>query len=434
MSKFRFLTQSVIALSIALHACGPVLAEISAANLHGSSTSANIGTATQSLDSRTDASLDQKIAEVENHISLFQVRQEDFETLQKIITDNPNDCYAHFLLGRCFERNGLIDLATEQFSIASKLETKPEDILKRLRHHIEAGELSDAYNMKSIVWEKAPNDPNLKLLQAMFMQEGGDMGNAEAAYRALLARNDCPLGAATALATICMDRKDWNSAVQLAEKDIAMNHHYMAARMAKGQSLLALGHSKEAIETCRQTLAEHPFNRRMNLLMYQAYRTDRNYEDALRCALRNLAGSDWISYFEDAKERVRELLKILPEKKSSAIVDEVSQSVDKTNYAMKFHFYLEQVYRSLRRSREAMKQNDIAMSMAPEFQPNWYERGRIKANLLGDYTGAAKDFWTAFRMQHSDYKSFLAAQRLKSRVLNDHRDLALQLKETLRKK
>ena len=432
MSTIRFLTQSVIALSIASYACSAVHAEMSAANLHRTVAGSNADKQA-SLKASTE-SIDQKIAKVENHISLFQVRQEDFETLQEILSDKPDDCYAHFLLGRCFERNGLIDLATEQFTIASKLETRPEDILKRLRHHIEAGELSNAYNMRSIVWEKAPNDPNLKLLQAMIMQESGDLGNAEAAYSALLARNDCPLGAATALATICMDRKDWKTAVQLAEKDIAMNPHYMAAKMAKGQSLLALAQPKEAIETCKQTLAEHPFNRRLNLLMYQAYRTDRNYEDALRCALRNLAGSDWISYFEDAKERVKELLQILPANKSSAIVAEISQPVDKTNYAMKFHFYLEQVYRTLRRSREAMQQNDLAMTMAPEFQPNWYERGRIKANLLGDYSGAAKDFWTAYEMQHSDYKSFLAAQRLKSRTFNDHRDLALQLKETLRKK
>lgn len=427
MAKVRHFFCSVIAVSITLRICLPAYTEIS-------STHTKADAPASSPLKNPQSSLDQQIAEVENHISLYQVREQDFENLQKIIAVNPNDCYAHFLLGRCFERNGLLDMATEQFDIATKLETRPEDILKRLRHHIEAGELSDAYNMKSLVWQKAPDDPNLVLLHGMFMQENGCLDSSEGIYRSLLVRKDCPLGAATAMATVRMERKDWPSAVQLAQKDIDKNPHYIAARMAKGQALLALGDAKGTIETCKQALAEHPFNRRLNLLMYQAYRRDRNYDEALRCALRNLAGSDWISFFDDAKERVKQMLLILPVKKSNAIVEEISQKVDTTHYAMKFHFYLEQVYTSLRRKNEAMAQNQIAMSMAPEFQPNWYERAKIKSLLLGDYKGAAQDFREAYKMQHSDYKSFTAMQRLKSRVINGHRDLALQLKDALRKK
>lgn len=373
------------------------------------------------------------LLEVEKHISHFRVTEQDFETLDRVLKVNPNDCFARFLLARCFERRGLVDLATEQHNLVEKLEAKPEEILRRLRHHIEAGELSQAFNMRTLVSNKAnPDDPNLQLLEGFFHQEMGAKSNAEFIYNKLLTRKDCPLGAATALAGLRMDEKKWAEAIELIDRDLKVNPNYVPGLTARSICSLALGNAKDVVALLKKPLSEHPFNRMLNLLMYQAYRHEGRTQEALACALRNLAGSDYITYYEDAMQRVKDTVKVLPRKVSARVVAEQEQEIDRTDYAMKFHFFLGWCYMDLRWLNEASDQTQKAIDMVPEFEPNWYQMGRIKETLAGDLPGAAECFKKAHELQHSDGKALYALKRVKARLRNSDRDLSMKIKNIIR--
>lgn len=382
--------------------------------------------------SSSDKQFDEQMNLVERHISLFRVTDSDFETLEKIITARPKDSYARYLLGRCFERRGLVDMAVEQFSIAEKLETKPEDILRRLKHHIEAGELSEAFNMRNFANSKAPNDPTIELLQGLTFQEQGAASSAEFIYNKLLKMPNCPFGTATALASLRLDEKKWNEAIDLADRDLKVNSQYVSGLIVKSQALLALGQSSRVIANLLLPLKEHPFNRRLNLLMYKAYRHEGKFEEAFSCALRNLAGSDYTTYFEDAKNRVKEMLRALSSAKAEKVVERESTEVDRTNYAMKFHFYLGWCYLDLRKAKEAERETQKALDLAPEFEPNWYQMGRIKEELRGDLPAAAACFKKGHQLQRSDYKCLRALKRVNARVKNMNRDLSLKIKNLSR--
>ena len=245
------------------------------------------------------------LAQVESHIAQFSVRDSDYNFLQQLIQIRPNDAFPHFLLGRCFERSGMIDLAVEHLDLAKKLETNPAETLNRLRHHIEAGELSEAFIMKNLAWQKSPNDPTIQLLHAMYMQEHGDVGNAANLYRAMLQKKDAPLGTSTALSTIHFERGDYQAALNLAQADLQRNPDYVSAQQIKAKCLLKLGRPQSCVDAIKDTLLRHPFNRKLNLIMYEALCKLGRFEDAMPCALRNLAGSDFIGYYTDAKERVK---------------------------------------------------------------------------------------------------------------------------------
>jgi tetratricopeptide (TPR) repeat protein len=372
------------------------------------------------------------LTDIERDIAQFNVSDRDFEALTRMLEANPNDCYTHFLLCRCFERKGLMDMAEEQLALVHKLETRPEDILKRLNHHIEAGELSEAFTMAPIVFEKTSKNPAFLLLKAIFQQSNGLTVQSEAILNTLLARPDCPLGAATALATIRLDAKQWQEAIDLAERDIKIKPSYLGARLAKGQALMAMGKFAEVITTLKEPLAEHPFSQRLNALMYEAYRRQGNLEPALHCALRNLAGSDYTTYYESAQFKVRQILQNMPSRISLPIIKKESESIDRTTYAMKFHFFLGQVYFKMRIGAKAREEIQKALDLDPTFQPNWYEMGRIKEVFYGDLRGAAMDFQKARQLQRSDLKASIAFIRVAARLRNSSRDLALAIKNIVR--
>lgn len=371
------------------------------------------------------------LALVERHISTFTVTQADFESLQKILAKDPNNYFAHFLLARCFQRCGLEDMAVEQIQLAEKLAVNPEDLLRRLKHHIEAGEFAEAFSMKQFVFDKAPTDPSLLLLHGLFYLEHGAVPGAEAVFQKLLIRPDCPLGAATALGTIRMDQHKFREASALADKDLKLNPSYMSALLLKSQSMLAFGDARGVISLLQKPLEEHPFNRRLNLLLYQAYKHEGMNEEALARALTVMAGSDFISFFEPAMKQVRELLKVLPRNVSDRIVRDTGKEIDRTDYAMKFHFYLGWCYYDLNKTAEAIRETQRALDLDSEFQPNWYQMGLIREKLLGDLPGALVYYEKAHTLQHSDNKAVVAIKRVKYRLRNANSDIARKLKNAL---
>ncbi|MBX9685609.1 MAG: tetratricopeptide repeat protein, partial [Candidatus Obscuribacterales bacterium] len=370
------------------------------------------------------------ISIVERDVALFQVSEKDFQVLDQFLKKNPTHSYAHFILGRCYERQGLTDLAAEQFEASYKLDRSPEDSLNRFRHHIESGELAEAYNLRVIV----PSDsPSGKFMHALFLHETGVQNAAETIYNELLKEEDCPLGVATALGTVRMEKQNYTEAIALAEKDLAINKSYMGALLVKSESLLKLGRAAEVLSTLKQAHLEHPFNRRLNSLLYEADCQSGKWEDALRVSLLILSGSDAISFYENAKAQVRKTLKVLPKRRSKEIIAEMSKTIDPTIYGMKFHFFLSQVYFKMRRAYDALEQIEIAIAKDPAFEPSWVERARIKGTLIGDYKGAQKDFLYAHKLQRSDQGPREAYMRLSSRIQNEKRDIALQIKERIRK-
>lgn len=381
---------------------------------------------------KIDPAFAASIARIERHIALYQISESDFEDLTKMLEKRPDDSYARFLLARCFERQGLVELAQEQFQLLDKIEKAPEDLLRRLRHHIAEGEVSEAFKMLTLPVFSYSQDPSLILIQGMFMQENGSSQNAELIFLSLLKRDDCPLGTATALAKIRMEKQNWQAAITLANRDLKLNPSYVSAIQVKAHSLLKMGQSEKAERLLAPTLKLYPFNSSLNLLMYKIQRHMGKNEEALRCALRNLALSDYISFYEPAKFRIEDSLTLIPRARSNQIVKEVSELVDKTYYAMKFHFYLAQIYYKKGWAKEALEQIQTALDMDPVFQPNWYQRGKIKEMLFADLHGAGADFKKARSLQRSDYKNYVAFQRIGSRMRNEKRDLAYKIKVMLK--
>ncbi len=386
---------------------------------------------TASALANTESEIDRSFALVEKHIALFKVDETDFKLLESVLQKEPDDPYAHFLLARCYARNGLLDMSSKEFKLAEKLELKPEHLLRRLRHQIEAGELSEAYNLSSFVRDRAPDDPNLLFLNALFYQEQSLLDIAIPAYKELLARADCPLGAATAYAGIKIQQGHYKDAIELAQRDLKKNPEYVSARIAISQAWLAIGNGKAAIKALKPMLEIQPFNRKLNLLLYRAYMHEGMEQEAFAAALRNLAGSDYISYIDDARIRVKNLLKTLPISTSDQIIDQISKDVDRTDYSMKFHFYLGWNYYELHMGKRAMEQTKLALDLDPYFEPNWYQQARIKEVLFGDLEGALHDYKKARSLQHSDTKTLRASKRVSARLRNKN-DLAAKMKNLLR--
>lgn len=391
---------------------------------------AHFGLSVSALSQADETSLKQ----VERSVALHQVDEKDFASLSDIVSRNPDNAYAHFLLGRCYERAGMLETAHEHHANAEKLIRSPEELVQRLRHHIESGEILEAYNITPMVARHNKNDPNVDLMEILFLQENGLLDQAELRYESLLKRPDAPLAAATGLAAIKLVRGQSEQAIRLADLDLRKDQTYVGALLAKAQALAQLGKTNEAISCLNLALKERPFNKTANYLMSRYLIKMGNFDAALAPALTNLACSDFLSVLQEAKDLVKLVLKVLGPEKSTAIVAAQDQMIDRTQYAMKYHYYLSEVYDELGQGKAAMSQIEKAIALDPEYDFNNYMLGRLKEKYFYDWDGAMKSYHTTRKLKRSNYLNQLALLRLNSRMYNQKRDLAHRLKEAWGKK
>ena len=107
---------------------------------------------------------------------------------------------------------------------------------------------------------RSPDLPSLDSLfnRAFSFHQSGDLRQAEALYRAILARSSGHAEAAYCLGHLCYGQGRLGEAVAAFEQAIAIRHDYVGALANLGAALLGLQRAAEALEVLRRALAIKP--------------------------------------------------------------------------------------------------------------------------------------------------------------------------------
>ena len=82
---------------------------------------------------------------------------------------NPTSYQAHFLLGTCYDRLGLLDQSISEYKLATKFSQKdPEPILELIREQMGLKQDVTTLKLLKIAESQFPNDPNVAYWEGNF--------------------------------------------------------------------------------------------------------------------------------------------------------------------------------------------------------------------------------------------------------------------------
>jgi tetratricopeptide (TPR) repeat protein len=349
--------------------------------------------------------------------------------LEKLLAAEPENAYAHLLLSECLKQEGYFDLADEQMKLAQKYNQVPAESLRYLKLKIHRGDLPDAYKMLEIVRKRYPNDPSVKLLDALKFEMGGKSPYARQQYKALVESRDRPLGAASALAGHLLDDKSYFAAAALAQLDLDISPNYAAANLIRGQALLAMHREAQAIIPLQRAFEDQPLHPDTAWPLAQCYLKLNKNDKALEPLLFAMARSKNDSELYPRLNATKQVIRVLPKPFVEKTIQDASTVINRTPYSAYFHTAVGTTFDRLNRRNEAFVQYLQAVTADKNFVPALYRLGRSMERVKKDYA-TAKDLYTRAYMLDPKYRLNLAAlDRLQMRVYNRDNDLAWQLKD-----
>lgn len=351
--------------------------------------------------------------------------------LEKLLASQPENAYAHLLLSECLKQEGYFDLAEEQMKLAQKYNQVPAESLRYLKLKIHRGDLPDAYKMLEMVRKKYPNDPSVKLLDALKYEITGKSPVARQQFKALVESRDRPLGAASALAGHMLDEQNYFAAAALAQLDLDISANYAAANLIKGQALLGMHRQRDAITYLQRAFDDQPLHPDTAWPLAQCYIHINKNDKALEPLLFAMARSQNDSELYPRLNATKQVIRVLPTPFVEKTIKAASAVIDRSPYAAYYHTAVGTAFDRLNRRNEAFVQYIQAVNADKNFVPALYRLGRAMERVHKDYA-SAKDLYRRAYMLDPKYRLNLAAlDRLQSRVDNRQNDLAWQLKDLL---
>ncbi len=170
------------------------------------------------------------------------------EQLQDLLKREPQNAEAHMMCGKVLQLLGFEDLADQEYKAADNLDpTKPDSVLSLFHNRLEQNGYKAAYEYLQYVQRRFPYDPSVLIMQGLLARMSGNQIEAEFFYTLAMEHHPNTPGLATALASLRLLQKRYREAIKLADRDLILNKNHPAANLAKGEALLCLGQTGQAI-------------------------------------------------------------------------------------------------------------------------------------------------------------------------------------------
>lgn len=374
----------------------------------------------------------QILESVETALARRQTTLEHFNGLASLIQRQPTDVLAIYLLARCYESAGLLDLSHEQFERLDEAKWKNrEGSVRTLNRHLEKDDLQDAFALLPAALEQSPEDATVLLAEAIFQEETGKVKEARACYQDLLRSASPPLGAATRLARMKLADGDKVGALSLVNIDLERNRNYVAAIAVKCQILLQMHQGREAMRLAKQGLSTTPFSRTLLDVAVRAALEAKSDTAALEFALRNLSLADSFAVDEASKKLVANLIQKVPKHIVTQAISDTSNGISEDQARLRFHFDLANVYEKLQMPCESTAQLFICQKLAPDQAVVGWRLARKLETHEHDYVGASKLYARVSASTPKFVQNNAAKSRLTGRLANRQNDVAWRFKDGL---
>ncbi len=365
---------------------------------------------------------------IEQHLELTQVNEADFQELAAFLQQHPHHSVALFLLRKCYAQLGLEGMEGEQVEKAER-SFDPQMVLQLFKRHIENYDLRQAFSLLPTMMKVFPGDPSVQLVDAIFLEETGHKQEAVLKYEQLLRLPEPPPGVASRMALIKFDEKDYTKTLTLTDIDLARNHNFLPALLAKAMALSKLGRNNEALTILQAGLEKHPFDKRLTLVAHEASLANQDLIGALKYGLLHLAVSDFSSH--KARRRVRDTLTRLSLSQADPVIAAVSSIIDKTPHAMKFHYCMGEIFVKLNRQAPALEQFLLSRRLDPYYEPTNFQLGHLSEIQDCNYATAQAFYELASKTKPLYLENNVHKWRLRRRLDNQKRDVAWRMKDAM---
>lgn len=368
-------------------------------------------------------------------------QKSDFIVTDRVVADlehslevNPNDSSAHLALGLCYDKLGMMDLATREYQkAADQAPDDPRALMELVKSQVRHGQTKPAMTILKSAYERFPNDPETMFWYANYLRTTDKSNEAEALYKKALTTNKNVLGLGSAVAELRMQQGRYGDAVVMANKDLALDKNFGLANELKGAALLRMQQYAAAVEPLRIAYEQAPTKRELAAqYSYASYWTGA-YRNALEPALINLAmKSSLTTNSQSAKEAVRRVMSKLPASFCIEKISSVSPIVDKEMRNAAFHFSLGDVLDSLGMYEPAIEQYSAGLMIAPNFARGIFRLGKDLELHRHEYEEALVCYKKAHALAPDDQEIEAHLNRLNARYPRRSGDFAWQLKDWIR--
>ena len=172
----------------------------------------------------------------------------ELKFMAALLEVHPDDVDTRCLLGICYDKIGLPDLAQEQFKLAMiKGPSDPGIWISMIKRELLVGHALAAQHLVEVAHQRFPQNPEVLFWYGNFLAAHQQGDQAAYAYElALNQKQDVP-GLRSALAEICVDKTRYGDAVRLAKEEIKRHPEVLLARKAMGLAYFGMRQKAEAV-------------------------------------------------------------------------------------------------------------------------------------------------------------------------------------------
>lgn len=233
----------------------------------------------------------QPVAKIQSKLKAGGDEDQALAELMQILSREKENVEAHILTGKLLRKKGFERLADEQFRLADQLDPcLPDSKVSRLRSKLNAEGKSAALSYLQQLEQINPQDPSLLVMHGIIEENRKNGRRAEEYFQKVLEEHPEMPGLSSTIAFIYLEKKNYRKALALAERDLTLKKDHPFACLVKGEALLSLGHSREALPYLQSAFNAPEINRRRaSEALSRAYIANGLYGEALEPTLTCLA-------------------------------------------------------------------------------------------------------------------------------------------------
>ena len=348
------------------------------------------------------------------------------------IAAKPDDYRSHFILGKAYEKLGMEELASDEYKKAEESgEQFKEFVLNSLKSKVLASEFAEAMSYYPLAAKFYPKDAAVAITHAIQLHKQGKIEEEEKLLSELSAQGKQDLGVMSALAAIKLEKKQYENALELFDKDLAQNPQYQPAILGKALVLSLLGRHGSSLELALPLYRQGAWsNYELASLVANNFSQLGIYVQAYQPALVSLAVSRRQSELDSAKRRIIFVWKHLSPKQRADGLAEVSEVLNKTMFGPRLHFALGDVLQQADYTQEALAEFRNGLQLEPRHARAYLHIAEIYEKYFHNKSTAMLNYLKYMHYSGGDPLVELRLKRMSLESTRSH-DIALRIKRKM---
>ncbi len=359
--------------------------------------------------------------------------------LGSYIEKEPKNYQAHFLLGMCYDRLGLVDEATREFDLATKYSHSDSGpITELIKEQMALGNDRTVEKLLKIAQTNFPDDPSVAFWSAQYLfLRKHDLYDSEKLYRIAAHSGKVIPGAHLGLARVALEKgRNWDAILE-ASQEMKVQPNTPLAALTAGMAFAKLGSFKAALLPLQMTYPTFKTLPEVATLYAQTAYWCGRYPEAIEPAIVQMALSskrDPTTDDQPMKRLLTRCLRHTNSKLAESIIANTSYNLDHNQKIFKwpsFHRELADVLADVGMHRLAVQEYAKCIERDPRDANAVFRLGHEFELHFQDYKIALACYERAHALDENLPSADDYIERLQQRIADRDLDISWRTKDWL---